>query len=222
MDNQLYNSELLYLTLKKFPLVLIDRTLEGINISTVKSNHVKDTCRAVDYLIKLGHKKIGLISTSSFGTATIKERIQGYEEAHKINNLPVNHKFILMQLLNYNDNWEEKLTAYFRETPEITAFIGLNNDLTHKAVKVLKKLNKQIPKDISVIFYDNDLPFISDYKHLVPMHIKQNSYEIGRRAAELIMQMIKYNKYNAETIILDSELVTGTTVSEPKEEINEI
>ena len=72
VDRQFYNQEFLKLILKKFPLVLIDRTLKGLDVSVVASDHINDMIEATDYLIRNGHRNIGIISTSPDGTNTVE------------------------------------------------------------------------------------------------------------------------------------------------------
>lgn len=58
VDDQLYNEEILRLTLDKFPLVLIDRYLKGIDTSAVYSDNVQAAYRLTKLLLEKNITKL--------------------------------------------------------------------------------------------------------------------------------------------------------------------
>lgn len=143
------------LSMKNFPLVFIDRNLSGIKASFVHSDNYPAAYDLTSYLIENGHADIGLISLKSSNVSTIQERIAGHCDALSNHGLIINKKQILTELENYDSQWEEKITAFLTNNPELTAVIALNYDLSVKTYTVLKKMGKKVPGDISVASYDN-------------------------------------------------------------------
>lgn len=190
VDRQFYNQEFLKLILDQFPLVLIDRTLQGLNVSIVTSDHVNDMKQATEFLIESGHRRIGIISTSPDGTNTIAERIQGYESALTEHRISIKGTFKLTSLVNYDEDWERKITDYFAENRQITAVITLNSDLCYKTLRVLDKLKIGVPEQISLISYADDYSDIADLLKVRLTSICQNTAEIGKRAAGVVLDQI--------------------------------
>src|SRR5262245_21627894 len=70
----------------KFPVVLVDRELEGMRLSSVVVDNYSGMHHAVQHLINLGHRRIALI-TGSEDILTTRERLRGYRAALQANDL---------------------------------------------------------------------------------------------------------------------------------------
>ena len=68
---------ILELVYKNFPIIIVDRALEGIPISSVSTDNKEANEKLTAHLIERGHRHIGLI-TSSLVVSSIEERIGGY------------------------------------------------------------------------------------------------------------------------------------------------
>ena len=52
----------------KLPIVFVDRNIPGINRDVIQSENFDASYKATQYLLNMGHKKIGIIATSNFST----------------------------------------------------------------------------------------------------------------------------------------------------------
>src|SRR5207247_10501853 len=66
-------------------IVLIDRTLEGVDCPMVTTDNIEVGVLATERLIKLGHRRIGHLRGTA--TSTSKERLEGYKQALSNNNI---------------------------------------------------------------------------------------------------------------------------------------
>src|SRR5699024_3450748 len=94
-DAETYNEEILSLKMAKFPFVLIDRYLPGIDTHFVHSNGYLGAKLAVDHLWALGHREIAICSNSPRLTVTVSDRISGYMDALKMKKALINPSLIL-------------------------------------------------------------------------------------------------------------------------------
>lgn len=190
VDRQNYNQEILRLLIDKYPFTLIDRTLPGIKANTVNADHIADINTATTHLLDLGHTHIGIISTSPEGTSTISERIKGYDMALSAHKIPIHGYYKMTNMINYDTDWEEKLTSYFLDNPTLSAVIAFNSDLCYKTLRVLSKLGIRIPDQMSIISYADDYSDITDLMKITLTSILQNTHTIGKTAAGLLLDRI--------------------------------
>lgn len=86
-----YNPEILKLILEGFPVVVIDKKLEGISVPSVRTDNREAVIGLVRQLAEQGCRKPGFFSTEIVGTSSLLERRNGFYEAAKalsLNPLP--------------------------------------------------------------------------------------------------------------------------------------
>lgn len=110
--------------------------------------------KAVEYLYKLGHKKIAFIGDFSPMDERQLEKYYGFQNAMKKFGLPINGNLIDTAGLTWYDGYiaTNRLLA---SSYKPTAIIGSSYDISGGIVRALRQENHVIPKDISVIGYDN-------------------------------------------------------------------
>ena len=76
------NKHIKFLVQQNVPVVLLDRKVEGLEVDTVLVDNCGGTKRLTEYLISLGHKRVGIIA-GDINISTGRERLDGYVEALK-------------------------------------------------------------------------------------------------------------------------------------------
>ena len=189
-----------------FPFILIDCKLDTPGVNYVVNDDYYGAKLATEYLIGLGHKKIFFLGNRKL--LSLRERFRGFKDTlvdHKIesDNTFVPQKFInvygiydIDKIIKYLINREEKITAVFAG----------NDYLAIKSIKVINDNGLKVPKDISVIGYDNIE--ISSLVKVPLTTIRQPKYLLGKLAAEQLFEILE-NRSNKEIkrIILRPELV---------------
>lgn len=205
-----YSKELLNLYNNEIPKVFIDRKLEQINAPTVSTDSYEGAYKATSYLVRLGHKRIGII----IGTPKVKsiyERIRGYKDALVDNNIPVDPDLIVdggnVQVEGGMKACEQLLSN--REKSP-TALLAVNSLLTTGALLALNKLNIKIPENISVVGWDDfELATILNPPLTV---VSQPTYAIGTIATEKLVSIISGNEISNlseqdNSIVLKTSLI---------------
>lgn len=75
-----YNTSLLRLILEGFPVVLIDKKMEGIPVPAVMTDGAAATMRLVEHLAERGCEQVGLVTLNTSGTVSLIERHEGFYE----------------------------------------------------------------------------------------------------------------------------------------------
>jgi len=188
---------------RKIPMVLIDRYISGIKCPYVITDNFKAAYNATNYLIKLGHKKIGVISPP-LKINIFFARLSGYKQALKINNLPYNKNYIK----EYKESIENGYTAtkeILAHNNDITAILTMCDFMAFGVYKYCKEDKLNIPNDLSIISIDDIFASALLSPPLTTM--AQQKYKMGYIAAEILINSIKKNTLPKKQITLDAVLM---------------
>lgn len=171
--------------------------------SLVISDIKKAAFDATEYLIKLGHKRICLVTQEFKTVKSRKAGFLGYSEALTKYNIPVDE-----QLIQY---WErgEGLAVSSSELLKLdnppTAFFPQHLAISIDLLKDLNKANIRIPEDVSFISLD-ELP-MADFLRVPITVMRQESYDVGKCAAKEAINRIQNSNTEAQEIIIPCELI---------------
>jgi DNA-binding LacI/PurR family transcriptional regulator len=190
INNNVYNKEILKLSLRQFPLVLVDNELYGIETNVVSSDNFTAIYEAAEYLIKKGKKNIGLISQAESHNMTLDRRKKGYQSALDKNNIEFKKKYFLNTLDHYDKEANNKLNEFFNNNPELDSLIALNYETGIKVLSFILE-NKTPLTTNDVIIFDEEFKDIENLLKIDINYIKQDAYQIGYKAAETIIEQSK-------------------------------
>lgn len=123
--------------------------------SLIDVNYQQAMLQAVDYLQQLGHRSISFIGDFSPIDSRQQEKYMGFQKAMTHFQLPVHpHSFINSAGLEWFDGYQAT-KRMLRAASRPTAIIGASYDISAGVVRALRETNLIIPKDISIIGYDN-------------------------------------------------------------------
>ncbi|QOX65837.1 LacI family transcriptional regulator [Anoxybacterium hadale] len=190
------------------PIILIDRDYDLPNvIGKVLVDNTKASQMAVNYLLSKGYRKIAYIA-GSMNTQTAQDRLEGYKKALEESNLECSQRYI--KIGEYKSQWGSDATKEFlREGIPFDAIFGGNDLIAIGAMKALKEAGLKVPDDIGVMGFDDI--YMSSIVEPSLTTIKQPNYEMGYKAAELLINSIEGHgeqreAHDAEKAILGTEL----------------
>ena len=203
-----------------FPMVMVDRYIEGISLPYVGSDHEQAAFAAMNHLFSLGHKNIGLISSAPTTTAII-DRGRGYMRGYAMTPYQVNPISIMSNICSSMpgkcsaENFRidvEQMKEYFRENTECTALLCIDYNIMRICETAAKELGMRIPEDLSLVCFDapDDTIIRSEYTH-----IRQRENEIGRVAVDMLLDAIE-RRGNNQRVSIDTDLCVGTSTAVPR------
>jgi LacI family transcriptional regulator len=190
------------------PFVLVDRYVEGFeNFYGVYCLNKLGITEAVDYLVNKGKKTIAFVrGPHSVGIS--KQRLEGYIEAMKKYGL-FNEKLIFENEFTI-DGGIETTKKILNLKEKVDSIIYSNDIMAFGGIKVLLKKGYNIPKDISIIGYDNIE--ISQFTEPELTTVSQPIYEMGKRSCELLINIVNGIPVDEKQIYFKPSLVVrGTT-----------
>ncbi len=199
------NAALVRDVVQRVPLVLLDRTMQGVDSDFVGAQNFRAMFDSTKYLLGLGHRRIAYI-TKPEPIIPVQDRLQGYLEAINDGEYSGLHEMVLT-IPFVGDDWPV-FDAVFNMPKEKrpTAAICVNDYDAVRAARRLKHLHLNIPDDVSVIGCDDIVKELPGGPGLTT--IAQPFEEIGREAARLLMRRMK--DFHCPTV--HSELPVRLTV----------
>lgn len=193
----------------KIPFVMIDRFLEEANCCTVLVDHKLGGYVATKYLLKMGHKRIACI-TGPFLLEDSIARLKGYKEA--LSEYQIQYDEELIYEGNYDrESGAEGVQKLLPHDP--TAIFAFNDMSAYGAYNELRKNGLKVPKDMSLIGYDNI--FFSEILDVPLTTINQPVYEMGVEAVGQLISKIGNDTHAGKCITFQPSLVTRKSVGKP-------
>jgi len=211
IDATTYNEEILALKVNRFPFVLIDRYLRGVETHFVCSDSSQGAELAVSHLWELGHRDIAVCSDSPLQTVTVQDRIAGYMDALKRRGALINPALLLTDFTLNAQDVEDGAHMIHRYIGSrlATAYITLNSTLGTRLAAVAEFLNMSVPGDLSIVTFDDPSPGLDNRARFT--HIAQSEEEIGRQATRILLDALSENFNDYRQIVLEPRLIAGRT-----------
>ena len=187
---------------KGYPIVFMGRLDKSVPASKVLFNDRKWSFFVTEHLIRQGYKKIYHFSGYKNCYVT-NERIGGFKKALEKHKIPKeNYKIIETGLLSQEGADIMEDLIYKNDLPE--AIFCANDLVAVGAMQKLKINGYQIPEDIAVIGFTETR--LAELTSPVLSSVKQPTYEIGKKTAELLLKHIENEYTNFKTIIFNGVL----------------
>ena len=193
------------------PIVLVDGYSDTERYDMVVSDNFGASYQAVEHLIGLGHGHIALVGGDANCYPSLRERRNGYLRAMKEHGLENTY------LANFNiskSQGENEIADLLKENPKITAIFAINDNIAVSAIHAAQRMGLNVPKDISVIGYDDTDLATGISPQLTTMHV--DTLAMGQGAAHLVS--LRMHRPNADrvTLMVHSKLVERGSVSTPR------
>ncbi|HEY5586443.1 MAG TPA: LacI family DNA-binding transcriptional regulator [Ruminiclostridium sp.] len=194
---------------KNIPVVLIDRALKGVACDTILVDNLNASYSAIEELITLGHKRIGIICGPA-DIFTAQERLKGYERVHEDYAMPID--LGLIKQGNYQvESGYDLLNELTNMIDPPTAVFVTNYEMTLGAIMAINEHDIKMPDDMSFIGFDN-LQLAKVVKPPLSI-VVQPVQQIGEQAANTILKRLKGDKSNFPSMIrLKTELILKGSV----------
>ncbi|MGO4585529.1 LacI family DNA-binding transcriptional regulator [Arthrobacter sp. 2RAF6] len=220
------------------PLVFVDHSMRNVPADAVMVDGARAAEAAVDYLIGLGHESIAIVSEASrateatfladpeaihdLETATQRQsgaRLVGYLRALQKAGIPWRRENILSSDGYSAERAFSAVTKRFQHGAP-SALFATDNVMTIGAFRGLKALELAIPDDVSLLGFD-DL----EWTRLVtpPLTVvSQPVLELGRMAAEVLLDRIDGSTDAFMNRTLPTELIVRGSTAGPRRSATEV
>ena len=192
------------------PIVLVNRTTDSKDVFAVIADDREGARLAVDHLASLGHTKIAHVAGPQ-RLSTGFTRYQGFMEAMRAQGLEPDP-----DLIGFSDDFVESegirtLKELLNRNVDFTAVFAGNDLLAVGCYDVLAETeNLTCPDGVSIVGF-NDIPFVDKLRPPLTT-VRIPHYEIGLKAAELVLERLRNPAARPVSVLLPPELVVrGST-----------
>lgn len=192
------------------PCVVVDNVCPNIICSSVCMNNSENVYIAVKYLHDCGHIDIGYIGSNIYTENFHLRRKSFLENVALLHmNYKTEHDYRISPTVvgAYTD-----MLAKLENVSELpSCFFAENDTLALGAIKALKEKGFKVPKDVSVIGFD-DIPFSAvSSPALTTVHVQRR--QIGRLAVEQLLNIKKIKKHEPIKTLITGRLVIRDSVA---------
>lgn len=200
----------------EIPFVLVDRVFPSIKTSNITLDNYKTAWKAAQYLIDLGHRRIGLVTyrTSLFH---LHERERGFKDCLKKNKIRFRPEWLyeIENAPNHlrEENVQSAIDKILTAKPAYDAVFFGTNTLTGIALKYLIDLDVKVPDQLSIMSFDESDSFKLFYCPIT--HSRQPLREMGKTAVVTLMELMNNPKLKKQ-LSFNAELIAGRSCGEQK------
>ena len=189
---------------------MTDYSGELPDFSCVSVDDYAESYKMTDYLCKLGHEKILILTAAPDDESIGRLRLEGYKKALADNGIPPS-----LSLIIYSEECEECYTMdngyrmmdrVLKEKRDFTAVYAISDSIAIGACKAILEHGKRIPEDYCVAGYDG--LDISRYYNPSITTIRQPVEEMAKATIKILFDVIK-NKAEHQKKVFKAELVEG-------------
>ncbi|HLZ58482.1 MAG TPA: LacI family DNA-binding transcriptional regulator [Ktedonosporobacter sp.] len=167
---------------------------------------------ATEYLISLGHRRIGIVTLPLHRTSS-RARLAGYREALEQAGIPVDPALICEGSDLLGDGYQQACTLLNLPDPPTAIFAG--NDAQAAGVyQALYEYNVRIPDAMSVIGFD-DVAYTAQMSPPLTT-IRQPLVEMGKMATNMLLRLIAGLPLDSNHVELSTSLVMRKSCAPPR------
>jgi LacI family transcriptional regulator len=193
------------------PTVLLNCHGGDRRLNAIIPGEVKGGFTATRYLLSKGHRRIGFINGEPWMEAS-SDRLKGYRQALAASEIPFDAELVR------NGDWlplqgYQRTLELLRLTERPSAIFCANDLMAMGALQAARECGHRVPDDISVMGYDDQE--LARYTDPPLSTLVLANYEMGRKAAELLINIAAHRKTSRPvTIRIDGPLVERASVAQ--------
>ncbi len=186
------------------PTVRVGRAPPGTDALAVDGDDEQGAFSAVQHLIRLGHRRIGMIANASPAFTVSVTRTQGYRQALAANGLPFDANLLISGHFTMQSGREAMARLLdLRDRP--TACFVSSDRMALGAMQEAQQRGLNIPNDVAIVGYD-DL-FVAGHTCPRLTSVRAPIDAISTLAAQMLVDTIRGAKVEPRQVILPTELV---------------
>ena len=183
-----------------------------LGVSSVHIDNAAAGADAAEYLISIGHRRIGIITGPQIGPLS-RDRLEGATRAAQRHGLE-DQLMVIHGDFSIQSGLDAASILIARH--KVTAIFCFSDEMAIGALEAVRRAGLSCPQDVSVMGFD-DTRFA---KFLYPAltTVAQPTREIGREATLMLLEIIKGEQTSPRRVTLPHELVVRKSTAGPPRE----
>lgn len=183
------------------------------NMHTILVDKVKEGEIAVNHLLREGHRKIAIL-LDRLDNSIRWSRLKGYRQALEQAGIAYDESLIYisdkdMEAKEFAEKGYLLAQAMFQRTPQVTAFVCMNDTMALGALRAVRASGKRVPADYSMISFD-DLVF-ADSVHPALTTVGLDKYTWGRKLARYYFDLMEKPELK-ESVVREADVLVPSAL----------
>lgn len=192
------------------PIVLADGKGDK-ETGAVVTDNIGGGYEMTNYLFNLGHRKIGYVGTV-LATPSIEERFLGYVKSLIEHGIPFEEKWIIDDRNKEDGMVDSELLFKLPDKKNMPTAFFCNCDVTAAyMINKLQKLGYKVPKDISVVGFDDYLNGV--YVDTPITTYRLNISKMASTVVNMMLTKIKNSSHSPGVSVLSGEFVERSSAA---------
>lgn len=208
------NEEWLGKYTRQLPIVQCCEYTVHAHVPHVTVDNYRSALEATQYLIQLGHQRIGTISAKNSNISTV-HRMKGYRDAMRQAGLEIQEEWISYCDREYS--YPSSLRAarmIFSQKERPTAVFCIGDTIALAAVVTAQEMGLRVPQDVSIVGFDDVI--YTQMLHPYLTTVAQPCAELGSRAVEMLHQLITQGQLQQPEVVLPHGFIIRESTAAPR------
>lgn len=228
-------ADLGFLKRATIPSLLLYYRTDSPAYSYIDLDNRKGAQMAVEYLIQLGHRRIGYLGGEMDLGSNARDRYAGYQRAMEKAGLTVEPAWVQSKVfsIEFGKEGAERILALPPDRRPTALFCATDN-IAVGAMDALQNAGFRIPEDFSLVGFDDyarnlDTPLALTTGKPSHVHyertahsypalttVRQSPFDIGQKALEIMRSMIQDPAGEPRQVLIEPELIIRDSTAQPK------
>ena len=171
---------------------------------------------AVQHLLDLGHKKVAMLF-DRLDNSIRRSRLTGYKQALGKAKIPYREEYVyiwgrdaIADVTESADKGYYLTKALLERTPEVTAFVCMNDAMALGAFKAVREAGKKVPDDYSIVGFD-DLVFADSIDPSLTT-VGLDQYLWGKKLAQYYFSLLEHPQVKESCVSEEEVLVKSRLI----------
>jgi len=191
------------------PIVCVDSRPRGWMGDSVIVTNFKGGRDAAEHLLDMGHRQVGIVSVSN-NLSVFKDRLSGFQARMTEAGAPISADYIQEAHFDRASGHAAALRL-LQLDPRPTAIFASSDLMAAGVLSAIRSVGLRCPEDVSLLSFDG--LDISEITYPTLTSIVQPSYQLGRTAAQLLIDRIGGLDTPPQEIVLETELKPRDSVA---------
>jgi LacI family transcriptional regulator len=186
-----------------FPIVLHGR-LSDSDIPCVDVDNVQGALSAARHLLKLGHRRIGMITNAALVYTASRQRLEGYRRALAAYDVRYDHDLVRQGNFDEESGYAAVKELLALDAAPTAVFIA-SDVVAMGALRALQEEGVAVPQDLAIVGFDDITAARFITPALTTVHVP--TFGLGWSVAELLIQIVEQHPPEETQVQLDTKLI---------------
>lgn len=184
--------------------ILIETKDKDGLLPSVTIDNIKASYESTNHLIKKGIKEIAFIGTEKDSMNAWGERYVGYENAMKEAGIAIDPELVYLKSMKVKTGYEA-IQYFLKNNKKFKGVVCASDDIAMGAINALRDNGLEIPKDVSVIGFNDNYAASIFYPKITT--ISQPTYDMGSVAMRMLIKLLNKKEIDNPHYVLEHQLI---------------